>query len=533
MSGRSRGGAYPRSLGGMTPLWPKAGTNRPRPTPAATVTCLARGQRIVHRPAECVKANLLSLGNTYGTDLRGGSIKGGAGRAEEGQWRAWDAEMGALPSWPMRIRGQNRAAVMTFRAHTLPHLYRQFSTVTGLPCCATRHEQADLMRLSAEGGGLKLIPPVWVDSGPILENVHTGDDVDVFEFPVPRHHEKDRARYVGTACCVITQDPDEGWYNFGAYRSLAYDAKTVGCQITEGKHGRIQRDRYFERGQPMKVAIVVGQDPLTYFVSTSPVPWGTSEYDYEGGIRGEPVPVVRGVYTGFPIPADAEIVLEGDMTKGDVLEEGPFGEWTGYYCSKPEMRPCVRLKAIMHRNNPILCCAPQHRPPDETVLFHAVTRSVAVWEALRLAGILEVRGVWQHYGGCGLRFMVISIKQRYPGHARQALHVAAGCNAGAYNGKWVIVVDDDIDPTNLTQVLWAMTTRFDPVDDVDLIRKAWASTRDPMVIPHTGNTNNRILVDACIPYSRLMKGEFPFPPVVAVSPELTRRLVEQWQGIIL
>jgi 4-hydroxy-3-polyprenylbenzoate decarboxylase len=185
----------------------------------------------------------------------------------------------------------------------------------------------------------------------------------------------------------------------------------------------------------------------------------------------------------------------------------------------------------MHRNSPILCNAPQHRPVDETVMLKAVTGSAAIWESLRLSGIPEIRGVWQHEGGAGVRFTVISIKQRYPGHARQVLHVASSCQAGAYNGKWTIVVDDDIDPSNITQVLWAMTTRFDPVEDIDLIRKAWSSGRDPMVLPDTGNFNNRILIDACIPYGRLLKGDFP--PVVAVSPELTKKLTEKWKGKVL
>ena len=108
-----------------------------------------------------------------------------------------------------------------------------------------------------------------------------GDDVDVLKFPVPRHHELDKARFIGTADCVMTQDPDSGWFNLGAYRSQVYDGKTVGCQITEGKHGRIHRDKYFERGQPMKVVILCGQDPLLFMLSStafdglhSTLPWG-------------------------------------------------------------------------------------------------------------------------------------------------------------------------------------------------------------------------------------------------------------------
>ena len=101
----------------------------------------------------------------------------------------------------------------------------------------------------------------------------------------------------------------------------------------------------------------------------------------------------------------------------------------------------------------------------------------------------------------------IQIRQRYPGHARQALHVAAACQGGAYAGKWTVVVDEDIDAGELDQVLWAMCTRFDPKVDIDLIQKAWASKRDPLFLP--GNFNNRILVDACIPYDMKLKGTFP------------------------
>ncbi len=452
---------------------------------------------------------------------------------------SWDLEMGALTQLAHEKYEDKTPALLYDDVPGYPKgyrcLYGHFSTVErialtlGLPQGLGK---VGLVKAYQEKmANLKPCPPTYVKDGPILENVHSGSDINVLEFPVPRHHERDCGRYIGTASLVITQDPDEGWFNLGTYRSKVYDATTIGCQITEGKHGRIHRDKNFERGQPMKVVIVVGQDPLLYMLGASPVPDGVSEYEYAGAIKGEPVKVIKGPYTGFPIPADAEIAIEGETVKGDDLEEGPFGEWTGYYCSKPVARPVVRVKTILHRNNPILCNAPQHRPVDETVMLKAVTGSAAIWEALRLAGIPEIRGVWQHEGGVGVRFNVVSIKQRYPGHARQVLHVASSCQAGAYNGKWNVVVDDDIDPSNITQVLWAMTTRFDPVEDIDIIRKAWSSGRDPLVIPGTGNFNNRILIDACIPYGRLLKGEFP--PVVAVNQQLTKELYDKWKGIVL
>ena len=450
----------------------------------------------------------------------------------------WDAEMGPLTQL-MHEHHKGRTPALLF--DDIPDypkgyrtLYGHFSTLNrialtlGLPLDAGK---VGLVKAYQERLiNLKLIPPQFVENGPILENVQEGEDINVFTFPVPRHHELDTGRYVGTACVAITKDPDREWYNLGTYRSQAYDERTVGLQITGGKHGRIHRDKYFSQGQPMKVAIVVGQDPLLYMLGASPVPEAVSEYDFAGGIKGKPVEVITGPFTGFPIPAAAEIVIEGETIPGEELEEGPFGEWTGYYCSEPKDRPYVRVRSVMHRDDPILCCAPQHRPVDETVLLKSVTGSAAIWDALNRADTPDICGVWQHEGGVGVRFLVVSIKQRYHGHARQVLHVASSASqAAAYNGKWVIVVDDDIDPSDMDQVLWALTTRFDPVEDIDIIRKAWSSGRDPLVIPEYGNYNNRILIDACIPYHRMMAGDFPH--VVDVSEELTKKLQKKWKSL--
>ena len=176
---------------------------------------------------------------------------------------------------------------------------------------------------------MQFIKPKYVKTGPIFDNVLEGDKVNVLKLPVPVHHQSDTHRYIGTADMCITKDPDAEWYNFGAYRCQVYDEKTIGCQITEGKHGRIHRDKYFERGQSAKFAIVCGQDPLLYLLSASPLPSGVSEYDFAGGIRGEPVEVVKGPFTGFPIPADAEIVLEGEAVPGQSRPEGPFRRMDG------------------------------------------------------------------------------------------------------------------------------------------------------------------------------------------------------------
>ena len=446
------------------------------------------------------------------------------GELERVSGASWDVEMGAITQMLTEKSRGTAPAILFDDVPGYPKgyrtLYGQLSSIRrialtlGLPLDYER--KVDIVqRYHARMGELKPLPPRFVNDGPIFENVIEGDAVDVLKFPVPRHHEADKARFIGTACAVVTKDPDDGWYNLGAYRSQVYDGKTVGCQITEGKHGRIHRDKYFARGEPMKVVILCGQDPLLFMLSSSPLP-EVSEYDIAGGLRGEPIDVVRGPYTGFPIPADCEIAIEGETVPGQTKPEGPFGEWMGYYSDDTQDRPYVNVKTILHRNDPILTCAPQHKPVDETGLLKGIAGAAQIWRALDACGIPDVLGVWNHEAGPATRFTTIQLRQRYPGHARQALHVACACQGGAYAGKWTVVVDDDIDAGDLDQVLWAMCTRFDPKADIDLVQKAWASKRDPLYLP--GNFNNRILIDACIPYDMKLKGTFP--PTVDVSADL-------------
>lgn len=449
----------------------------------------------------------------------------------------WDKEMGSITQM-LTERSKNTAPAILFdQVPGYPKgfrtLYGQFSSIRrvaltlGLPLDYER--KCDIVKTYHQRmQNMKLMKPKFVNKGPILEHVLEGNEIDVLRFPVPLHHELDKARYIGTADLVITKDPDAGWFNLGAYRCQVYDAKTIGCQITEGKHGRIHRDKYFERGQSMKVVVVCGQDPLLYMLSASPLPEGTSELEFAGGIRGEPVEVVKGPYTGFPIPADAEIAIEGEIVPGNVKPEGPFGEWMGYYSDDVVPRPYIDVKTILYRDDPILTCAPQHKPVDETGLLKGIAGAAEIWKALEACGLPEILGVWNHEAGPATRFTVIQIRQRYPGHARNVLHVASSCSAGAYNGKWTVVVDEDIDASDLDQVLWAMCTRFDPVTDIDTIQKAWSSGRDPMFLP--GNFNNRILIDACVPYDRKLRGKFP--TVVDVSSEMRAKLKAKFGKIL-
>jgi UbiD family decarboxylase len=379
---------------------------------------------------------------------------------------------------------------------------------------------------------LKVIPFEEVADGPIFENILTGDDVDVTKFPAPIWHERDGGRYIGTGSFNVTRDPDENWINCGTYRVMIQDKRTVGFYISPGKHGRIHRDKYQVRKELMPTVIVVGGDPLTFLMACSETPYGTCEYDIVGGIRNQAVRVVRGKITGLPIPANAEIVLEGFVDPNKKLPEGPFGEWTGYYGSDRRPEPVLDIKAIYHRNDPIILGCPPQRPPDELARYRAITRSALLRQNVIKAGVPDVRSVWAHEVGTARMLVGISITQRYPGHSKQAGHIACQCHVGAYCGKYVIVTDDDVDVSNLDELIWAMLTRSDPATSIDIITGAWSTPLDPRISPQdkaAGNfTNSRAIIDACRPFH----WRDQFPPVNMPSPEALKKAREKFSYLL-
>ena len=375
---------------------------------------------------------------------------------------------------------------------------------------------------------LQPIPHEIVGDGPVLQNVLEGGDIDVTKFPAPWWNPDDGGRYIGTGCFNVTRDPDSGWINVGAYRVMIHDEKRVGLYISPGKHGRIHRDKYLARNQPMPVCIVVGSDPLSFLTASTEVPEGTCEFDMMGAYRGAAVRCVTGKHTGLPFPADAEIVIEGFVNPGNTAREGPFGEWLGYQGGAMEDEPWVDIAAIYHRNDPIILGAAHIRMPYEYARYRAISRSAVLKENIARAGVPDVTEVWAHEVGGSRLLLAVAIKQRYPGHATQAGHVAAMCHAGAYLGRFVIVVDDDIDVSNLEEVIWAVCTRCDPATSIDFITGAWSSALDPTISPDDRKagklTNSRAIIDACRPFH--WKDEFQ--KVNAPTPEAKRAAWDKW-----
>lgn len=295
--------------------------------------------------------------------------------------------------------------------------------------------------------------------------------------------------------------------------------------MSPGKHGRIIMTKYHDRGEKCPVAVVTGMHPALFMLAGLEVPYGKSEYDMAGGILGEGVEVIHMPKTGLPVPAHAEIAFEGFIAPGDTIMEGPLGEWTGYYSGEARPEPAIRIETFMHRDNPILVGAIPGVPPNDNTFYFGAYRCGAVWNQLEAAGIPGVTGVGALEAGGSRFWLTVSIKQLYGGHSKQAGMVAASCHAGAFNNRWVVVVDDDIDPTNINDVLWAMCTRVDAREDLEIIQGGWSSALDPMCYDYDGDRRNtRTIIDACIPWKRIKT----FPKVARNSAGLEAKVREKF-----
>ena len=454
----------------------------------------------------------------------------------------WDLEIGALtellsgkrallfdaiPGYPRQFR------VFTNSVTTWPLL----RSILGIPDVIQR--KVDAARYLKDK--LKIFQPVpyqEVASGPIMENVQRGEAIDVGIFPAPRWHELDGGRFIGTGHSVITTDPEEGWVNAGTYRVMVHDKALLTCFMSPGRHGLIHCMKYWERGQNAPVAFVCGYEPSLFLASSNMVRTGVSEYEFAGWLRGEPIKVVKAPVTGLPVPASAEIVIEGEIPPPWVEQrfDGPFGEWRGYYdFDPPKPRPnvpVVHVRSVLYRGDCILLGAPPLKPPLDGE--YNLLKSAFLWYDLdHNLGIPDITGVWIAEVGGGFLMIVVALKQRYGGHAMHAALAVSASRSGAYHNRYTIVVDEDIDPSDMGEVLWAVATRCDPEKSTVIIPQTWFNPGDNLQGPEkraAGDfTHSRMILNACRPFHWKEK----FPPVNRISRELKAKMEEKWKEVLL
>jgi UbiD family decarboxylase len=426
----------------------------------------------------------------------------------------WDLEIGCITELSAEAHGP----ILVFDdIKGYPHGFRvttnvlaspqRFAMAMGLPL---DEPALEILRAWKEKSArAQMIPPRIVGDGPITQNVLEGDAVDILRFPAPKWHQLDGGRYIGTADIVINRDPDTGWVNAATYRGCVQGPNRLSLWMNPDRDGRYIAQKYWSRGEACPVAVVLGVDPSTWMASPVKLSRGISELDYAGAIRGEPVEVITSDLTGLPIPAHAEIVIEGDIPpiEEDSALEGPFGEWPGYYTHTGH-ECVVRIKRIMYRNDPIILGNPPLLPITQR--YGVPIHVVRVWEHLENAGIANIRGVWTHINNL---IVVISLKQAFPGHAAHALLAAAGLHYGPGMDTYYVAVDDDIDPSNLDEVLWAMCTRVNPASTQVQTLVSYTQGLDPRLSPEQKKigdlTMGRMLIDACRPYT--WREQFPEP----------------------
>lgn len=303
------------------------------------------------------------------------------------------------------------------------------------------------------------IKPKLVASGPCQEEVHVGREVDVLRFPVPYIHGGDGGRYIGTWYTLVTKDPDTGVENWGMYRISVHDSYTLGIFFNvPWQDAAIHLAKCEARNKPLEFAMAIGTEPVTALISGTKIPHDQyTEAEFIGGLRGEPVEVVKCKTVDLEVPAGSEIVIEGEIPPHERRPEGPFGEFSGYAVTEVGPRPIMRIKAITQRRDPILPVVPMGTPTHDVTMMASIQASALLLDQLR-AMRLPVQMVFRPPES-SLQMLVVSTKVPYANFSKELGAIIWGQR---FRPSYVVIVNDDIDVTDMTQVVWAICTRCHP-----------------------------------------------------------------------
>ncbi len=310
------------------------------------------------------------------------------------------------------------------------------------------------------------MPVKVVKKAPCQQVVLEGDQVDLDKLPIQTCWPGDAAPLV-TWALAVTRGPDKERQNLGIYRMQKIAKNKLIMRWLAHRGGALDYRAFRKKnpGKPYPVAIALGADPATTLGAVTPVPDTLSEYAFAGLLRGEKTQVVKCLGNDLQVPATAEYILEGFL-HGDEAEEGPFGDHTGYY-NEVETFPVFTVDRITHRENPIYHSTYTGRPPDEPAILGVALNEVFV--PILKKQFPEIVDFYLPPEGCSYRMAVVSMQKQYPGHAKRVMMGVWSFLRQFMYTKFVIVTDDDIDVRNWEDVIWAMTTRMDPVRDTVMI----------------------------------------------------------------
>lgn len=366
-------------------------------------------------------------------------------------------------------------------------------------------------------------------AAPVKENTIKADDVDLFDdpFPVPVWHELDAGPELGTLHAVITKDPETGWVNVGTYRNQIMDEGILGCLVLPYRHIALNWRKWKDRGEDMPIAIALGLEPALSITSVSAVPAQQDEYEIAGGLKGSPVEVVEAERSDLPVPANAEIVIEGEMPIDDFLpSEAPFGEFPGYMGGEVEDSHYIDVQLVTHRDDPLFQGTYEGRPPNESTTVRHLGRSAAMRHHLDKAGIPGVLDLCVTPMGCAGFHTVVCLDKQYPGHVRDVMGHVWG--QPTIFSKHVTVVDPDIDPWDQSRVLWSIHTRVQADRDIEIVERGKSIALDPSQVPSRRGWSTLLGIDATRPIDAYDQEGESFPATTEPPAEWRQAVRERW-----
>ncbi len=435
------------------------------------------------------------------------------------------------------VRSAGKALLFeNVRGYNIPVLTNAFGTMERMKI-ALRHERLEeigekLVSIISPGmkslmDGVKEVKKVGQIMSFFPKKVRSGsckevimDPPDLTKFPILKCWPGDAGRFI-TFPVVFTRDPETGFMNAGVYRMQVYDGKTTGMHWHIHKHGA---SHFFKSEDRLEVAVAVGVDPAILYSATAPLPEGFNEMAFAGFIRGKRVRMVECETVGLEVPAHAEIVIEGYVKKDELRVEGPFGDHTGYY-TPPEKFPVFHVTTITHRENPVYHATVVGKPPQEDAFLGKATERIFLpFLKMLFPEIVDIN--FPVEGGFH-NLCIVSIKKRYPGHAKKVMMGLWGIE-GTMLTKIIAVVDDDVDVHDISQVLWTILSRVDPERDVVIVPSAPTDVLDhASKLPAFGS---KMGIDA----TRKWKGEGlnrEWPDEIEMDKEVKERINDIWREL--
>lgn len=317
---------------------------------------------------------------------------------------------------------------------------------------------------------------------------------------------------------VLTKNPESGETNAGIYRMQRYGPDRLGFHAQIHRVGAENLRRYARRGERMPVAVVIGPDPATLFAGLAPVPEGLSKFSFAGFLRGKPVPLLPATSVDLEVPADAEMVLEGYVDPAETHLEGPFGDHTGVY-SLPEEFPVMHVTAWTHRSDPIYLSTVTGKPPTEDAILGRAVGEIFL-PVIRMI-LPEVVAMDLPLEGLFMNVAIVAIRKSYPFHARKVMHALWGLGQMMFV-RYLVVVDEDVDPRDHREVLYRVGLQADPQEDLELVHGPVDQLSVSNRVPNLGA---KLGIDATRKWASEGYAR-PWPEEARMVPDVQRRVDE-------